>query len=61
MRKPQYTTDNQYRIVSLPGNLWRLQENKDGARGTKTNDPWQNRSLRRNRFSARISRARRER
>jgi hypothetical protein len=46
MRKPIYTKDHEWRIVSVPNGLWRLQHCPDGvqARGTKTIDPWANHS-----------------
>ena len=43
MRKPQYTTDRAYRIVSLPNGEWQLQKHNQ-TEGTKTNDPWEKRS-----------------
>jgi len=40
MRKPQYTKNREWRIVSVPNGLWQLQKT-DGSAGTKTHDPWQ--------------------
>ena len=43
MRKPEYTTDHAWRIVSVPNELWRLQCNTR-EKGTKTLDPWEDHS-----------------
>ena len=39
MRKPEYTTDHAWRTVSVPNELWRLQQHSQ-REGTKTFDPW---------------------
>lgn len=39
MRKPQYTTDREWRIVSVPNGLWQLQRDGQG-KGTRMFDPW---------------------
>jgi len=55
MRKPEYTTDGQWRIVSVPNSLWRLQQfgqrkGTNAKRATKHepavphDDPWQDHS-----------------
>jgi hypothetical protein len=38
-RAPRYNKNAEYRIISLPGQLWQLQHHK-GGKGTKTYDPW---------------------
>lgn len=40
-RQPQYTSNRQYRIVSLSNGKWRLQQ-YTGNKGTVTFDPWDN-------------------
>lgn len=40
MRKPEYTTDGVWRIVSVPNELWRLQQHSQ-VKGTKILDPWE--------------------
>lgn len=40
-RTAQYTTDKQYRIISVAGGDWRLQH-YTGEKGTRTFDPWRN-------------------
>ena len=43
MRKPEYTTDHAWRIVSVPNELWRLQM-RGSMIGSKTLDPWEDHS-----------------
>jgi hypothetical protein len=40
-RTPVYSKNGEYRIVSVPNGLWRLQHTS-GAKGSRTFDPWQN-------------------
>lgn len=43
MRKPEYTEDGVWRIVSVPNELWRLQRHSQ-VKGSKTIDPWEDKS-----------------
>ncbi len=38
-RAPRYNKNAEYRIISMPSQLWQLQHHK-GGKGTKTFDPW---------------------